>query len=504
MDTVLELRHINKAFPGVQALSDMNFTLRKGEVHALLGENGAGKSTLIKIMSGAYRPDSGEIVIGGAPVVFTSPRDSIQAGIGVVYQEVSVFPDLSVMENIFVGRLPRKGLSVDYQKVKKDALDVYAALGMEVDVEKNAGTLGIADKQMLEIAKALSLNSNILILDEPTAALSSAEVDALLGMIRTLKAKGVSIVFISHRIDEIFAITDRVTVIRDGQYIDTRDTASVDTGELVQLMVGRKVSNFYPKQECEIGEEILRVEHISDGGIVRDVSFSLRKGEILGLSGLAGSGRTETACAITGLTKKAAGTVRLHGRDPKIKSYRDALAKGIVYVTEDRQKNGLTLPMSVKDNVTLAGLGMLCRAGVINQKEDARLADEYIEKLGIATPHYNFVVGNLSGGNQQKVSVSKALLTEDPQVLILDEPTKGIDVGAKAEIHGLISSLVKDGMSVIMISSELPELIGMCDRVVVLREGRDSGDVCKEDLTQEHLLSLALGGGEEHEHEASY
>lgn len=490
---ILKLEHINKQFPGVKALSDMNFDLNEGEVHALLGENGAGKSTLIKIIAGAHKPDSGNMYIGGEKIEFNNTIDSINAGIGVVFQEISVFPNLSIMENMFIGRLPKNRLSVDYKQLKEDAKKMYKMLNIEVDVEQLGSQLSIADRQMLAIAKALSLDSKILILDEPTAALSAQETESLFSIVRNLKKQGVAIIFISHRMEELYQIADRVTVMRDGQYIGTKIVSETNTEELVRMMVGRTVDNFYPKEDVEIGDVILEANHLSDESVVKDVSFQLKKGEILGVSGLAGAGRTETMTALVGLTNKTGGEVIFKGQKLNINNYKDAMKFGMVYVSEDRQNSGLTLHMSVKDNSSIAAIARFSKNGIIDRSKEIDNANEFIEKLSIAAPYYNFAVENLSGGNQQKVSVAKALSTENPEILIFDEPTRGVDVGAKAEIHGLISSLAKQGMSIILISSELPEIIGMSDRVLILCEGKDVGIVEGKDIDQEIILSKALG-----------
>lgn len=493
METVLELKNIRKTFPGVIALQNMHLSLKKGEIHAIVGENGAGKSTLIKVMAGVHLPDKGEIIVKGKQMHFSCPQDAIAAGIGVVHQETSLFNDLSIMENMFIGRLPRKGIlkSVDFPTMKAEAERIFKMLNVEIDVTKPVKMLGIAEKQMLEIAKALSQNSEILILDEPTAALSIREVKTLFSIIDRLKKSGVSIIYISHRLEEIFQIADRITVIRDGEYVTSANVSEVNTAQLVHWMVGRDVDDFFPKTESKIGDPILKVSELSDGKLIKNVSFELRSGEILGFAGLAGAGRTETATAITGLRERISGKVWLGDKELKIHRYIDAVDNGIVYISEDRQRNGVTLPMSIKDNITLSMLKKICRFGVIDRSKDEAQADRFIEQFKIATPHRNFVVGNLSGGNQQKVSVSRGLSC-NPKVLILDEPTRGVDVGAKAEIHDIISKLAASGMSIIMISSEMPEVLGMSDRVLVFRQGEIVGCLDRDEATQEKVLDLAL------------
>lgn len=493
MGTVLELKNIRKEFPGVVALNHMNFSLEEGEIHAIAGENGAGKSTLIKIIAGVHAPDQGEMLLREKAVHFNSPQDAIAHGIGVVHQETSLFPDLSIMENMFIGKLPRRGFTktVDFDAMKTRAEEIYRMLGIEMDVSRPVRELGIAEKQMLEIAKALGQNSQILILDEPTAALSVREVEIFFQIITKLKASGVSIIYISHRLEEIFRIADRITVIRDGEYVASARVRDVETRQLVSWMVGRDLRDFYPKVESVIGDVILDVRGLYDGKLVKNVAFQLRQGEILGFYGLAGAGRTEAVTEVVGLRRRQAAQITIGNREVHISNYQDALKNGIVYISEDRQRNGLTLPMSIKDNITIAALKKLCKFGVIRKKEDIAFAEKYIKAFRIVAPHYNSVVGNLSGGNQQKVSVSKGLACS-PRVLILDEPTRGVDVGAKAEIYEIISRLACEGMSIIMISSELPEILGMSDRVVVFRHGSVAGSLDIKEATQENVLAMAL------------
>ena len=493
MSKVLELHNIRKTFPGVVALNHMNFSVEKGEVHAIVGENGAGKSTLIKVIAGVHAPDEGELFVNGKEVHFRGPQDAIDAGIGVVHQETALFPDLSIMENMFMGRLPRKGRSgmVDFSVMRRRAAEIYDQLGMKIDLDRSVKTLKIAEKQMLEIAKALSQNSKILILDEPTAALSIREVEALFSIIRDLKKNGVTIIYISHRLEEIFEIADRLTVIRDGEYIASAKVSEVDSSQLVKWMVGREVTAIYPQKKSAIGEVVLEVSELSDETLLHDVSFDLKKGEILGFAGLAGAGRSETAMSVVGLRKKTSGIIRVNKRIIQNRKYTEALQNRMVYISEDRQRYGLTLTLSLKDNITLAALRSLCRHGVIDRKKDREIADHYINMFTIAAPHRNFVVGNLSGGNQQKVSVSKGLACQ-PEILILDEPTRGVDVGAKSEIHEMIRDLAQEGMSIILISSEMPEVLGMSDRVCVFRDGTIVGSFLREEATQEKVLALAL------------
>ena len=490
--TILELKHVDKYFYGVKVLDDMTFSLENGEVHALLGENGAGKSTLIKVIAGVHRAERGEMYYNGKKVSFDKPIDAIRAGISVVHQEISVFPDLTIVENLFVGHYKKSRLGgVDFVAMKKEAQEMYRRLGIEIDVMRKAGTLSVADRQMMVIARALLFESKVIIMDEPTAALSLSEVETLFKIIEDLKRQGVAIIYISHRMEELFRIADRVTVIRDGKYVETASTKSVTSQQLIQWMVGRSIENYYPRAEHAIGETVLEVENLSDGKLVKNVSFELKKGEVLGISGLAGAGRTETARAVVGLTHKTMGTVRLNGKELEIKNYREAMENGIVYVSEDRQGDGLVLPLSIKDNITLSSLYRSGKAGFIDRKNDVETATTYMRRLHIAAPDYNFEVKNLSGGNQQKVSLAKGL-ANNPQIIILDEPTRGVDVGAKIEVYDLIHELVKNGYSVILISSDLPEIIGISDRVIVLRNGESVCNVEGENINQEYILSQSI------------
>ncbi len=497
-DEVLRLAGISKSFPGVKALSDMSLDLRRGEVHAVCGENGAGKSTLMKIITGVYQPDCGEIRLNGSVVHIHNPNDAYAKGISIIFQETSLFPDLTVLENIFMGHEPVAPLFgssrgfLDYKTMRAVARSTFERLGMDMDLDAPVSSLGVATKQMVEIAKALSFDARILILDEPTAALTNKEVDTLFDTIAKLKAHGVSMLYISHRLDEIFQIADRVTVIRDGEYVRTQDVASVRKDELVSWMVGRTLENLYPKEEVTLGDVVLEARGITQEGVLDSVDLTLRRGEILGLAGLAGAGRTELALALCGLTPLDSGSLALNGSPVEIRDYRSAMDKGMVYVSEDRQKYGLVIPMSVMDNISFPLLRSLTnRLGLMLRRKEAAVSERYIKSLAIKTPGADFVVNNLSGGNQQKVSVSKALATE-PEILILDEPTRGVDVGAKSEIHRIISSLAKAGKSIIMISSDLPEILGMSDRVVVMKGGRKQGELLRSELSQEKILHMAL------------
>ncbi len=498
-ENVLELNHIVKTFPGVKALSGINFNLRGGEVHAICGENGAGKSTLMKVVCGVHQPDSGEMVVNGKKETFSNPLEAYGKGVSIIFQETSLFEKMTVLDNLFLGHeiTKRKGpiSIIDYAAMNKKAEEIFQRLNTDIDLHALVNTLGMAQKQMCEIAKALTFNANIIIFDEPTASLTNREVDALFEIIRKLKSEGMGIVYISHRLEEIFEICDRVTVIRDGHYISTKDVDKTDKDELVADMVGRKMDNYYPKTETPIGEELLRVENYYDEGFLENISFHVRKGEILGFAGLAGAGRTELMQSICGITGKAAGKVYLNGEEIHCKNYVEAMNKGIVYVSEDRGKYGLIVDLSVERNISLPQLDRLKKAlGKLDVKREKELGEQYIKDVGIKAPHGEFLVTNLSGGNQQKVSVSRALAL-DPVLLILDEPTRGVDVNAKAEIHKIISELTLKGLTIIMISSELPELLGMCDRIYVMKDGYIGGCFDRDEVSQEKILSVALESG---------
>ncbi len=499
-DLVLRIEGIYKSFPGVNALTNMTIDLRPAEVHAVCGENGAGKSTLMKIITGIYKPDRGWMKLNGESLDIDSPIDAYSRGIAIIFQETSLFPDLTVLENIFMGHELKKPLPgtarlisiLDYPAMRRKAKEIFDRLGMAVDLEARVADLGVATKQMVEIAKALSFDSRILILDEPTAALTNKEVDTLFETIRKLKAHGVSMLYISHRLDEIFQIADRVTVIRDGEHINTEDVAKVTKDELVSWMVGRVLTNLYPKEEFEIGEVVFEARGIVQAGVLKGIDLELRKGEILGISGLAGAGRTELALALCGFTRLDSGRILLDGKERHFANYRQAMDNGIVYISEDRQKYGLVVPMSISENITLPLLAKISRGmGIIDRAAEREINDSYMERLAIKAPDGGFVVNNLSGGNQQKVSVAKALATL-PRILVLDEPTRGVDVGAKSEIHRIISNLAKDGKSIIMISSDLPEILGMSDRVIVMKTGSKMGELMRDALSQERILELAL------------
>ncbi len=493
--TILELKNINKSFPGVHALKNMSFSVRKGEVHAICGENGAGKSTLMKVVTGVYAPDTGEIYVDGKKVEIKGPNNAFEQGIAIMYQETSLFNEMTILENMFlnheivkhVGPIPM----LDYRAMEARVSDIFRQMNVRLNLHAKVRDIGMASKQLVEIAKALTFHSKILIMDEPTASLTDREVTALFEIIENLKRQGVSIVYISHRLEEIFEICDRVTVIRDGEFISCRDVKDTTKASLVSDMVGREVTSYYPKQEVEIGPAQIELKDIRQGELLHGVSLNVRKGEIVGLSGLAGAGRTELAQAVCGITKIDSGTIVIEGREVRIDSYRKAMAEGIVYVSEDRGKYGLVLGMDIKKNVTLPQLNRISHSGMIDFGREREMGAEAIRLFDIKAPNEDFIVENLSGGNQQKVSVARATALR-PKLLILDEPTRGVDVGAKAEIHRIIGELVKQGLSILMISSELPELLGMCDRIYVMNAGRIVGEFDREGATQEGILKVAL------------
>jgi len=490
-ELVLEMREIDKIFPGVHALKKVNFELRKGEVHALLGENGAGKSTLINVLGGVYPIDGGQILIDGQPVVIRQIKDAQQLGIAIIHQELVLVPHMTVAENIFMGREPRTKLgTVDKKKMFRDAQEAIDAVGLCCSATDLVCKLSVAQQQLVEIAKALSYNAKIVVMDEPTSSLMTREVDILFDTIRKLRAKGVSIIYISHRMSEFFEIADRITVMRDGEYVTTRDVEQTNTDELVFLMVGRKLENYYTRTYNKPGETVLEVSGLSQKSTgLEDINFSLRKGEILGFSGLVGAGRSELMRCIVGIEKYDSGEIRLFGEPAGPMDTAQAQKKGLVMVPEDRKQQGLILLNSVGFNLTINVLESFIGLGVVNKCAENEIIERHIRALNIKTPSARQKVGNLSGGNQQKVLMGKWLAT-NPKILILDEPTRGVDVGAKAEIYMIIDRLAKEGISVIMVSSELNEIINMCDRVLVMSDGRITGELDRSEFTQELIMSF--------------
>ncbi|MGQ9887647.1 MAG: sugar ABC transporter ATP-binding protein [Aggregatilineales bacterium] len=493
MSPVLQLENITKNFPGVKALDNVRFEVCAGEVHALLGENGAGKSTLIKIISGVYRPDSGTIMVDGTPVQINNPREAQARGIATIYQELLLYPELTVAENIFMGHAPRtRSGAIDWAEMSRRAEDILASLNIhDLDVRRKVGTLTVGNRQRVEIAKALSQQARILIMDEPTAALTEADVVRLFDIVRLLRSRGVGVIYISHRLEEVFELADRVTVLRDGQYVDTRPVAETTRDDLINMMVGRTIDNLFPKLPAEIGAPVLEVRELVRQPMTRGVSFTLRAGEIVGLAGLVGSGRSEVAQAIFGIRPAESGQVLLDGKPVRIKNPQQAMKLGIAYVPEDRSTQGLIRKMRVRENISLAVLRQLSAYGFIDPRKELKLARDSIQRFNIRAYSPEQIVNKLSGGNQQKVVVSKWLAGR-PRVLIMDEPTRGIDVGAKAEIHRLMSELAQRGLAILMISSELPEILGMSDRVLVMRGGRIVAEYQREEATQEQIVAAMM------------
>jgi ribose transport system ATP-binding protein len=491
---VLEMCDITKRYPGVVAVNNAQLDLRAGEVHCLVGENGAGKSTLMKVLSGAVPLDSGEIRLSGGPVHIHSPHHAQQLGVSMIYQEFNLSPYLSVAENIFLGREPRLGRTpfIHWAKMYRDARAILARIRVNLDVRKPVNECSVAQQQMVEIAKALSFDSKIIVMDEPSATLTEHELAALFDLISELKRQGIGMIYISHRLEEIFTIGDRVTVMRDGQYIATKPVNEVTREEIIRMMVGRELTHEFPKESFELGEERLRIEALTRRGAFDNVSFSLRSGEIVGLTGLVGAGRTEVARAIFGADRPDAGRIILDGKPVTVRSPQDAIRLGIGLLTEDRKNQGLVLGMTVRENTTLANLRSLVKLLFVDRRRERAETDRFVRELQIKTPSIEQVVQNLSGGNQQKVVLAKWLFTES-KVLIFDEPTRGIDVGAKVEIYRLMNQLVRRGVCILMISSELPEVLGMCDRILVMHEGRIAGELSHADATQERIMQLATG-----------
>ncbi|MGW1465780.1 sugar ABC transporter ATP-binding protein [Streptomyces sp. NPDC002308] len=490
---VLALEGVSKSFGAVRALRGVSLRLYAGEAHALAGENGAGKSTLIKALAGVHRPDAGTVLLDGEPVEFHGPADARDAGVAVIYQEPTLFPDLSVAENIFVGRQPRRSLGrVDHRAVKQAAADLFARLGVDLDPDQPARGLSIADQQLVEIAKALSFDARVLIMDEPTAALTGSEVARLFGVVGALRAQGAAVLFISHRLEEIFALCQRVTTLRDGAWISSEPLDGLSEDDLVRRMVGRDLDELYPKQATEIGEVALSVRRLTREGVFTDVSFDVRRGEIVGLAGLVGAGRSEVARAVFGVDRFDGGEVEVLGKKLNPGAPSLAMAAGLALVPEDRRAQGLVMDMSIERNIGLTGFAETTRAGLMDRGAERDRAVDWAVKLQVKYARLADVVGTLSGGNQQKVVLAKWLATR-PQVLIVDEPTRGIDVGTKAEVHRLLSSLAAEGVAVLMISSDLPEILGMADRVLVMHEGRLTAEIPRSEATEETVMAAATG-----------
>lgn len=493
-DVLVLMEGINKAFPGVQALNQAHFDLRAGEVHALVGENGAGKSTLMKILAGVYSKDSGRIVYRGKEVEIPNPRAAQDLGISMIHQELNLMPHLTVAQNVFIGREPRRGFSflLDDDKINAQTQALFDSMHLRLDPRVRVADLTIAKQQMVEIAKALSFQAQVLIMDEPTAALTEAEIEELFRIIRQLRDRGVGIVYISHRLEELKQIADRITVMRDGRYVGTEDARTVPIERIISMMVGRVIYESKPElPERPSQEVVLEVRNLNRGNVIKDVSFQLRKGEILGFAGLMGAGRTEVARAIFGADPIDSGEIYVHGKKVEIRHPRDAVRHGIGYLSEDRKRFGLALSMDVESNIVLASFEKFLRPlGVVNTSKTRETGQHYVEALAIKTPSLQQRVKNLSGGTQQKVVVGK-WLTANTDILIFDEPTRGIDVGAKSEIYHLLNDLARQGKSIIMISSELPEILRMSHRIIVMCEGRITGELTAAEATEERIMTYA-------------
>lgn len=495
MYRLIEMTGITKAFDGNVVLKDVEFSLQKGEIHALMGENGAGKSTMMKILTGIYPRDAGEVRVRGELVDYKGPKESEQAGIAVIHQELNILPHLTVAENLFLGKEKTFGKTgiLKTKEMNEEAKKVLAELGFHDDVRSPAGSFSVGKQQVIEIAKAISSNAEVIIMDEPTAALTDREIESLFETIRSLQSTGVSFVYISHRMEEIFALCDRITILRDGSYVGTKEIKETDFDEIVQMMVGRELGERFPQRNAEIGEVKLQAKSLAREGIFENVSFELHKGEVLAIAGLMGAGRTEVVQAIFGYRKLTAGELFLDGKKVKINNPLQAKKLGFGYVTEDRKSEGLIVDFPVLDNISLTNFNKVAKSGIINNTEEKQLYDSMVERLHIRLSGPAQAAKSLSGGNQQKVVIAKWLGIE-PDVLILDEPTRGVDVGAKKEIYSIINELAERGVAILMVSSELPEVIGMADRVLVMHEGQLMAEIPKEEMTQEHIMHYATGG----------
>ncbi len=492
---ILELKDVVKTFGGVKALNGVHFQLKRGEIHALMGENGAGKSTFIKVITGVHQPDSGIMLLDGEQVTLRNTTDSAKLGIAAIYQHVTAFPDLTVTENIFMGReIKNKFGFYDWKTMRQRAKELIEPLSAEIDVNKPMGNLSVAEQQLVEIAKALSCDARILIMDEPTASLTRNECLQLYRIAKDLRDKGVSIIFITHRFEDMYELATRVTVFRDSQYIGTYDVDGITNADLIKAMVGREIKDLFPKPEVKIGDEMLRIEHLSRTGYFKDVSFNVHAGEIVGLTGLVGAGRTEVVESVCGITRPDEGKVYLEGKEVHIKQPSEAMEKGIILLPEDRQKEGLIMSWGLGRNVTLPTISKYAKKGFNDEKTERDLAKKLLEEVDTKAVDIFQPASSLSGGNQQKVVVAKAL-SQEMKVVIMDEPTKGVDVGAKAEIYAIMGDLAKKGYAIILISSEMPEILGMADRIVVMCNGRKTGELDRGEATQEMILELAMEKG---------
>ena len=492
-DIKIELRGISKSFPGVKALDNVHFAVRRGTVHCLCGENGAGKSTLMKVINGLYKQDTGEILIDGKPVEIRDPIQAREYGIAMIAQELNYVPEMSIEENIFLGRLPVKGFGrVDWKTVRQETLRFLEQEGLPYKPDQKLKTLTVSDIQMLEIIKAISYNAQIVIMDEPTSAITNREVEILFEKIEELKSRGVSIIYISHKMEEVFRIADDITVLRDGTVVDTKPASELTLDKVIALMVGREMTNAYPKEEVPIGETIFEVDKLCAKGVFKDISFHVRRGEIVGFAGLMGAGRTETMRAIFGLDPYDSGSIRIKGQEVTIRKPSDAISHSLVMLSEDRRRYGIIPIRSVMENASISSLDKFFYDGHAHRAKEREMVGEYFSRMNVKTPSLDTLIQALSGGNQQKVLLAKWMLRE-PDILILDEPTRGIDVGAKFEIYKLMTELVEEGKTIVMVSSELPELIGMCDRIYVMNKGMITGCLEKNEFSQETIMRYATG-----------
>lgn len=494
---ILQLKNITKTFPGVTALKNVSINIKKGVVHSIVGENGAGKSTMMKIINGMYQPTSGEIFVDGKKCIFNSPSESEEAGIAMIYQELQFVPQLTAAENLFVGRHPRKGpggIFVDWKELNRRAKSLLEEEGIAYDPDTKVGNLSVSDIQMLEIIKVVSLSAKVVIMDEPTSSLSHDESERLFKKINELRDKGVTVVYISHRMEEVFRLSDYISIMRDGELIDTKPAAELDHAKVIRMMVGREMSQTYPKEAVAMGDVCLEVKNLKLNDKMKDINFYSRKGEVVGFAGMVGAGRTEVARAVAGLDRFQSGQIYVNGQEVKIHSVMDAIKSGIMTVTEDRRRSGYVGIRSVKDNIALPNLDSFATLKIfVDGKKETEQTRKMAKRLNVKTASMATQLYTLSGGNQQKVILAKWLL-RNPKVLILDEPTRGIDVGAKYEIYKLITEMIKEGMSIVLISSELPELLGMCDRIYVMRNGKMEGELQKDEISSEAVMRLATGG----------
>jgi rhamnose transport system ATP-binding protein len=492
-DLLLEINKVQKRFGGAVALRGTDLKIRAGEIHALLGENGAGKSTMLKILAGVHVNDGGTIMLGSKDFVTGSPQASIEQGIAVIYQEPSLFLDLSLAENVFIGRQPKKGKLIDWKFAQAEAARLFNELGVELDPKRQARGLSIADQQVVEIAKALSMNANIILMDEPTAALSASEVERLMTVMKSLKASNKAVIFVSHRLDEVFAISDYITVMRDGATVSEAPVAATNLQKVIKDMVGRELTEMFPKTENKIGSVVLEVNDLTNPAYFRNISFNVKKGEIVALAGLVGAGRSEVARAIFGVDKYESGSVKINGKELPAGSPVESMARKIALVPEDRRQQGLFMIAGVNRNISMESFANLTDRGLINFKRERELTITWRDKLSIKFDNQSDPVDRLSGGNQQKTVLAKWLAT-NPDLLIVDEPTRGIDVATKAEVHRLVNQAASEGKAVLMISSELPEVLGMADRIIVMREGRQVAEFSRKEATQEKIIAAATTG----------